>query len=192
MTTVLVALTRDTPTGRERAAGTLRWEPTARRLAGVEVVLPQGFTVALPESGDWLAVDVPASGPAWCWRVTERIPGGGGIVRYVAVPDLPGSVAYAELVDVDPATLDPSAEPEAAWWAALDGLVSLPEPGAEGQVLVSAGGAWLPVTLATVAFSGSYANLADKPAIPLILWVDDLAEVPPGTPVDTLVVVRPA
>lgn len=148
MTTVLVALTRDTPTGRERAAGTLRWEPTARRLAGVEVVLPQGFTVALPESGDWLAVDVPASGPAWCWRVSERIPGGGGIVRYVAVPDLP-SASYSELVDVDPATLDPSAEPEAAWWAALDGLR-------------------------------------------LILWVDDLSEIPPGTPVDTLVVVRPA
>ena len=113
MATVLVALTRDTPTGRERVAGTLKWEPTSRRTVGEELVLPQGFTVALPAAGDWLAVEVPPSGLGWCWRVTERIPGGGGIVRYVLVPDEP-AVAYADLPDVDPATLDPAGSPNSA------------------------------------------------------------------------------
>lgn len=42
--------------------------------------------------------------------------------------------------------------------------------------------------LAAVATSGSYADLTEKP----ILFVNSLEEVPPGTPVDTLVVVRGA
>ena len=140
MATVLVALTRDTPTGRERVAGTLKWEPSARRQVGDELVLPQGFTVALPETADWLAVEVPPSGLGWCWRVTERIPGGGGVVRYVVVPDQP-EVAYAELLDVDPATLGPSGSPDPSWWAALRalqlGVDAVPHPSVEGCLLLT-------------------------------------------------------
>ena len=45
-----------------------------------------------------------------------------GVKRYVLVP--PASTAfYSDLVPVDPSTLTPIAEPEAAWWAAADANV---------------------------------------------------------------------
>ncbi|MGC3954646.1 MAG: hypothetical protein QM804_10390 [Propionicimonas sp.] len=120
MTAVLIRLTHDSPAGpTEPVTGTMSWAPTRRRTAGDEVVLPEGFRVTLP-------VDVPVlvapTGSDWCWRVVESAMAGG--TRYVAVPALPDgqTVTYADLVDVDPATLDPAAEPAAAWDIALEAL----------------------------------------------------------------------
>lgn len=43
----------------------------------------------------------------------------GARTRYVQVPDQ-ADADYGDLVEVDPATLDPTATPDAAWWAELD------------------------------------------------------------------------
>lgn len=50
---------------------------------------------------------------------------------------------YTELPDVDPATLEPSAEPEAAWWAAIETMAGgwplpafRPDPDDDGALLV--------------------------------------------------------
>lgn len=91
-------------------------QPTRRRNSGATVVLPKSFSVV--PVGGVAVVELAATGPDWCWRISEYA-GQDGIVRHVAVPDVP-EVTYTDLVDVDPATLEPTAEPTAAWWAALE------------------------------------------------------------------------
>jgi hypothetical protein len=98
------------------ARGGLLWQPTARRVEGGTVVLPVEFAVSLVAGA--ADVEVEPSTPAWVWYVTEYFDGVPARQRAFMVPDAP-SVDYADLVEVDPATLDPVAEPEAAWWAAL-------------------------------------------------------------------------
>ena len=118
MTVVLVDLRRPDATGVDvPAVGALRWQPTLRRTVGTHITLPDAFTVELVDGR--ASVDVAPTGLDWCWTVREfpRT----GIVRHVQVPAL-GPVNYSALTDVDPTTLEPSAEPEAAWWAAVEAL----------------------------------------------------------------------
>lgn len=113
------------------ATGYLEWVPTRRRdiVEGDDewIELPSKFNIRLGTAYDdgtvthdatpgmaW--VSVAATDGSWCWRVTERIRG--GTRRYVAVPDTP-TADYQALVDVDPASMDPTVEPVAAWDAAL-------------------------------------------------------------------------
>lgn len=131
MTEVRVNLTRPTAAGRVAAVGVLRWSPSRRRHidgATDEIVVPAGFTLTL--AGATLA-DVDPTGTDWVWRIEEAT-AGGRVTRYVAVPDSPTALDYGDLVDVDPATLDPAAEPTAAWWAALEqaqlGVQAVPDP----------------------------------------------------------------
>lgn len=94
------------------AVGILDWEPTRRHIDGTTVVATSPkLLVKIP--GGPVTAEIPATGPGWCWKVTERI--GTNVVRYVLVT---GDANYAELVEVDPKTLEPTAEPEAAWWLA--------------------------------------------------------------------------
>lgn len=101
------------------ASGALRWTPTKRHLAGDSVVMPKGFTAELV-NGE-AAIEVEPSTAEWAWRVDEAIPGTQSQSRFVAVPDL-AQVDYTTLIQVDPATLVPSAEPEPAWYAYVDTL----------------------------------------------------------------------
>jgi hypothetical protein len=120
VTTVRLGITVPAADGAHApAAGTMEWTPTARRVVGDDVVLPAPFVVTLPGDG---TVTVAATDGWWVWRVRERFPGGSPLPRYVAVPDSDEPVDYADLVAVDPATLVSTAEPSAAWWAALDAL----------------------------------------------------------------------
>jgi hypothetical protein len=65
--------------------------------------------------------------PYWVWRFIERYPDGqGGTVELISYRDVPavGSVLdFEDLTIVDPQTLSPLAEPEAAWWTALNNAV---------------------------------------------------------------------
>lgn len=86
------------------AQGSLRWEPTGRRI-GTDgaLILPAGFSV--PLVGGVAAIDVEPSTTLWAWQVTEIFVGQPSKRRHVAVPDT-GPVNYTELVPVDPATLE--------------------------------------------------------------------------------------
>ena len=136
MTVVGIDLRRPDGVGLSGSSGRLEWRPTARRVEGKAVVMPQPFSVTL--AGGAAVVEVAPNGPGWCWKVSEYVTG--GVVRYVTVPDMP-SIAYTDLVDVDPATLDPSAVPEAAWWAALRdaelGVSAIVDPADPGAVILS-------------------------------------------------------
>jgi endoglucanase len=125
MTTIRLGVKVPTAAGVDvLAAGSLEWVPTARRVVGDDLVLPGKFTVA----NSVPTVSVAPTGPTWAWKVTERLSGGSGAPRYLVVPDTTETVDYADLVEVDPKTLEPTATPEAAWWAALGDL----EAGAQG------------------------------------------------------------
>lgn len=124
MTRVRIALRAPAGAATDRhAVGQLEWSPTARRVVGGVTVLPAGFVVPLDGSAD-PTIDVAATAPGWAWRVVERMAGGSARPRHLTVPATDALVDYADLIEVDPATLQPTAPPAAAWWAALDQLAA--------------------------------------------------------------------
>lgn len=137
MSRVHVSLHRDAAHGKAAITGPMRFAPSRRRSDGQDIILPAGFDVDLVD-GEAI-VELDATGPDWCWTAYE--PTIRGIIRSFLVPDVPGDVVleYSSLPDVDPATLEPSAEPEAAWWAIVESLplpVFRPDPDDDGALLV--------------------------------------------------------
>lgn len=115
MTAINVSLTHQNGAGRAPAVGRLSWRPTQRRTDGTVVILPTGSSVDLPAGTATVDLD-----PGVYWFV-ESV--NGGESAYRVVPDA-GPVAYADLAAVDPATLEPSAVPEAAWVAMAESTVT--------------------------------------------------------------------
>ena len=137
MSRVHVSLHRDDGTSeRTPIAGMIRFAPSKRRTAGADVILPAGFDAELV--GGEVTVELAPTGPDWCWMVIE--PTKRGLIRYIIVPDVGDVVLeYSSLPDVDPATLEPTAEPEAAWWAIAESLplpAFRPDPDDDGALLV--------------------------------------------------------
>ena len=130
MSKVHVSLHRDAAHGKAPITGPMRFAPSRRRSAGQDIILPADFDVDLVD-GEAI-VELDATGPDWCWTAYE--PTIGGVIRSFLVPDVPDDevLEYSSLPDVDPATLEPSAEPEAAWWAALEAgaysVAATPDP----------------------------------------------------------------
>ena len=137
MTTVHISLGRDDGTDQTAAKGVVEWEPTTRREDGTMVILERGFTVPLVAGEATVTVD--PSGLTWCWRVTERTDSG-GVVRYVSVPDSATTVEYTDLVDVDPATFDPTVDATAAWWAMARSTVTTGEVVGDDLILTRTDG----------------------------------------------------
>ena len=138
MSKVHVSLHRDDGTSeRTPICGAVRFVPTRRRTAGADIILPAGFDAELV--GGEVTVELAPTGPDWCWMVIE--PTKRGLIRYIIVPDVGDDevLEYSSLPDVDPATLEPSAEPEAAWWAIVESLplpAFRPDPDDDGALLV--------------------------------------------------------
>ena len=114
--------------------------PLRRRIDGRVVVLPRTVPVLL-EQGEAI-VELAATGPSECWQAVEPDT---GKTRYFTIPDTTAVLEYTELPDVDPTTLEPSAEPEAAWWAAWQAMAAgtylVPDPSNPGLYLPTAGSA---------------------------------------------------
>jgi hypothetical protein len=115
MTSVRLALSAPTSTGTvRRPSGSVEWRPTKRRNVAGDVVLPAPFTVGLADTPP--VIEVAPTEPGWAWQVVERVQGGSPKARYLTVPDSATVVDYADLVEVDPATLDPVTLSN-AWWS---------------------------------------------------------------------------
>ena len=130
------------------AAGSVRWQPTARRVvpAGggipAALVLPASFTVTLADGA--ADVDVEPSTGVWVWCVVENFVSVPARRRYFAVPDAV-SVDYADLVEIDPDTLAPAPSADPAWAEPLTELdtrlsagVITPDPDDPGFFLIGA------------------------------------------------------
>ena len=117
MTQVRIAVSVPTADGEgKRPNGQLEWRPTKRRNVAGDVVLPSPFKADVTDPPT--VVTVAPTEPGWAWEVVERVTGGAPRKRTLAVPDSATVIDYADLVAVDPTTLDPLEEPEAAWWGA--------------------------------------------------------------------------
>ncbi|ASR83611.1 minor tail protein [Arthrobacter phage LiSara] len=123
MTLIQVRVHRPSDTGTIPAGGQLEWTPTAATsipTSPVTVVLPASFTVNLTDDiNEFTAIE---TGPTWAWRVVETFPGQAQKTRYVLVTG-EGPVDYTTLPSVDPATLEPAAQPDVpVWYAYVDAL----------------------------------------------------------------------
>ena len=143
MSKVHVSLHRDAAHGKAPITGPMRFAPSRRRSDGQDIILPAGFDVDLVDGE--AVFELAATGPDWCWTAYE--PTLRGAIRHFLVPDVPDDevLEYEGLTDVYPATLEPSAEPEAAWWAAWQAMASgtylVPDPSNPGLYLPTAGSA---------------------------------------------------
>ena len=119
MTLVRFLLTRPSPGGPNvPASGAVSFTPTRSRAVDGELILPVPFHEKIGPLG---VLDVPlaATSVEWAWRIDRHVNGVPDVTEYVAVPDV-AEIDFTDLIRVDPATLDPTVAPEAAWWAALD------------------------------------------------------------------------
>lgn len=144
MTVVRVLVQTPVDGGVAAAVGSLRWTPTARRVVPAEgllpaaVVLPASFTAALTAGA--VDVDVEPTAAGWVWSVVESFIGSPARRRYFQVPNV-ASIDYADLVEIDPATLAPEPSPDPAWLAPLNELSAgtvTPDPDNPGFYLIGA------------------------------------------------------
>lgn len=162
----LVRIALDVPgsAGNTRAIGHIRATPTRRRTVGDAIVLPAAFTA--PLASGVVTVTLAANGADWCWKVEEMTDA--PAIRFVAVPESDDTLGYEDLIDVDPDTLDPAVEPQAAWDIALDTL-----------------------TADVDTIDGRVTALEDAPLPTTLLQgiaLDDTTAVPPSTAAGTVVV----
>jgi len=92
------------------------WSPSTQRVVNDALVVPESFSVTLGQTPT--IIEVAPTQPDWVWRVrytanSEKFD------RYLVVPNSATVVDFTDLVEVDPGTLSPQIEPEAAWWASV-------------------------------------------------------------------------
>lgn len=116
MTQVRVGVVRPSAIGAPvLVSGRMSWAPHARRVVDGDVQVPSAFQVPL----DGLTRPVIEVSSAWVWRVSEFITAGAPSPLYLMVPESSELVDYADLVEVDPATLEPAESAVPAWEAAV-------------------------------------------------------------------------
>ncbi|AOZ65042.1 minor tail protein [Arthrobacter phage Oxynfrius] len=145
MTIVNFGLRHPGAAGRVQATGRVAWIPTERKVDGSLVVLPSRVSVTLtPEASAEIE-------PGVYLFHEEAV---GGISAYRIVPNAI-EVDYASLVAVDPTTLDPEAQPEAAWYAFVESLNA-----SNADMLASALSAQHSAELAQLSATGSQTSAA--------------------------------
>lgn len=125
MAEILLSTLADALGGPVVADATFTATATRARAVGDGVVANKTITVSLTAGVPSEPILLDQSGVDWCWRLRVVFPSiGVRIDRTVAVPDVP-SVEWADLVDVDPATLLPDAGAVPAWTAAVGQVAGL-------------------------------------------------------------------
>jgi hypothetical protein len=124
------------------ATGHLRFTPTQRRTASGATVLAVSFQKLLVD-GTADVVLAPTD-DSWAWRIEEMISAAPNRTIYAAVPDAE-TLAYADLVPLDPLTMSPSpglapawAEPIAEMDSRLSAGTITPDPDDPGFFLIGA------------------------------------------------------
>lgn len=167
MTNIQVRLVTPGPGGTYLpAVGDVQWTPTRRlHIESPEDAIVLPVPVTLPLVNGEASIEVEANDGTWCWKVRERTPG--GTVRFVDVPEAVDTLDYGDLVDVDPASLDPAADPVAIWWEELAALTVRVEA-------LEAGSITLPEDLlrGVLVATGAEAR-PDVPTDRPVFWIGD-------------------
>lgn len=129
MTSILIDLRIDAPTGPVGTAGSLVATPSRIRIDGAVVTLPRAMTFLVAESGVTEIV-LPATDATWYYKLDLYVGASLQVHRDVTLPD-GAAIEWPDLVDVDPDTYEPVVEAETAWWVAL-GLLQDEVDGIEG------------------------------------------------------------
>ena len=125
MAEVILSTLADALGGPVVADATFTATATRARAIGDGVVANKTITVPVVHGVPSEPILLDHSGVDWCWRLRVVFPSiGVRIDRTVAVPDVP-SVEWADLVDVDPATLLPSEGAVPAWTAAVGQVAAI-------------------------------------------------------------------
>jgi hypothetical protein len=124
------------------------------------VVLPKSFTV--PLVAGVADVTLEPTTAAWVWRVDEMLAGTASRTIHTAVPDVP-EVDYPDLVTVDPATLEPTAEPEPAWVAMANSTVTTGTVTGDNLILTRTDGTTVDAGRVTPTEYARYIQLAKDP-----------------------------
>ena len=125
MVEVLLSTLADALGGPVVADATFTATATRARAVGDGVVANKTITVSVVQGVPSEPILLDHSGVDWCWRLRVVFPSiGVRIDRTVAVPDVP-SVEWADLVDVDPATLLPAESAVPAWTAAVGQVAAI-------------------------------------------------------------------
>jgi len=135
VTVIQFKYAKPTATGANVATpATIAAVPTAPRTvkgAPDTIIIPAPFTIDTTDGGT-ASLALAPTGPGWCWKITTTIAGIYSATHYVLVPDA-ATVDYADLVHVDPDTLESTDTPDAAWWAELNSIKALGAiPGKDG------------------------------------------------------------
>ena len=125
MAEVLLSTLADALGGPVVADATFTATASRARAVGDGVVANKTITVSVVQGVPSEPILLDHSGVDWCWRLRVVFPSiGVRIDRTVAVPDVP-SVEWADLVDVDPATLLPAESAVPAWTAAVGQVAAI-------------------------------------------------------------------
>lgn len=116
-------------TGRVPVDGRIRWQATERRTDGGVVLLPEVHAVQLVDGLASADLD-----PGY-YVFTEVHPNGESALRLVPTV---GPVNYAALAGIDPATMEPTAQPEAAWYSAINTLEAVAQDAADSAAAAQA------------------------------------------------------
>ena len=110
MTTVHMNLKRSTVEGRIASDRLVEWRPVTRVIDTTDNIVVERTKFA----GETIDGELTVTVAPGFWQVRTDV------AETVLVPDLLTTVEFADLQRVDPVTLEPAAEPPAAWWAALE------------------------------------------------------------------------
>jgi Collagen triple helix repeat (20 copies). len=137
MTLVNFKFGRPNPDGTITGAkGTIKAVPTRATVtvgAPDTTILPVPFTVTVPDSGEVVINLTPTQVGGWSWELTFTIAGVSAWTAYVLVPTTTSSTLdYPDLTQVDALSAQPTAAPDAIWWALLRDGLSSANPGPIG------------------------------------------------------------
>lgn len=128
---ILLDLANDSFEGLIGGNGRLLARPTAARVAGQTVILPVTLSAKIVDGAfvTPVALEVTDAAPKWAWTLELKDARDTTLAtRTVLVPAGVDPIAVGDLPLVDVCTLQPDAEPDAAWWAAVQPLLdSAPE-----------------------------------------------------------------
>lgn len=113
MTSIVFAFGNDTIYGVRYSYTNVTLTAVTRRIA--DDVLVFRSTIPLQVDGEVATLDLPVSGYGEAWLINAIDSRGDAVSGYYKIPDVE-SVYFHDLEQVDPDTLEPTAEPEAEWW----------------------------------------------------------------------------